>query len=179
MGEYSAYYIPLEQENFHGREAQVADKFWKLGIFLNTSNGEILARHKSMRWIKFLIPKTHHKFSYGGMGLHDGEEEIAPVYVHDVKCPSCNTDISDDFHDVTENQDDNSPYSLIDLPITCPACGVTTKLSEVIVAEPGFCVAKFYLYVSDINPDDDWESDFKKTVESVLGPCKEIIAWDT
>ena len=179
MGEYSAYYVPVEQDNFIGREEEIAEKFWKIGIFLDTSSGAIMARHHRMRWIKFRIPKTHHKFSYGGMGLHDGEEEVVPNYVYDVKCPSCNVDITDDFQDVTENQNENNTYPLMDLLIKCNSCGVTTKISEVTVVEPGFLAAKFYLYVSDIFPDDDWEASFKATVESVLGPCKEIIAWET
>ena len=179
MGEYSAYYVPIEQDTFSGREYEVAEKFWKIGIFLDTSNGEILARHKRMKWIKFRIPKTHHKFSYGGMGLHDGEDEIVPNYIHNVKCPSCGADLSDDFNDVTQNWSIEESDMLLDAPMTCSSCNETFKIGEANAEKPGFIAAKFYLYVSDISPDDDWEPAFKKTVESVLGPCKEIIAWDT
>lgn len=179
MGEYSVFYIPNEQDKFCGKEDEVAENFWKLGIFLQTTSGKIMKRQKKMRWVKFRIPKTTHEFSYSGMGLNDSDEHIVPYHVHDVKCPACNTEVFDEFHAADENLQDDEKSNLIDNTFECSSCGANSSLAEATVGAPGFSIAKFYLYVSDIFPDDDWEPSFKQTVESVLGPCKEIIAWDT
>ena len=34
------------------------------------------------------------------------------------------------------------------------------------------------MWVADIEPED-WEPDFKRVVESVLGSCSEYTAWET
>ncbi len=177
MGEKSAYYIPDDQEHLIGKLEQLADQFWEKGIFLSTKDAHIYTRMKEYRDSNHQLPSCEHEFSYAEMGLADEEIEMpVPSNVYDAKCPKCDSEIYDEFTDALVDEDASS--SLPDRNITCPNCSNSFPASETKAEDPGFVFARIYMWVSDID-DDDWEPSFKRTVESVLGPCKEIVAWDT
>lgn len=178
MSTHSVYYVPQEQTKFLGREDDVAEKFWKLGLFLETSSGKIMKRLQ--RRPKFLLPKTKHDVSFSGMGLADCEEpHIVPDVVEGVHCPKCGEDISESFSEA-EITPSETEEDLLKADVVCLACNEASPLTEINASPPGFVAAQFYLYVSDISLEDGpWDPTFKATVESVLGPCAELIAEET
>jgi hypothetical protein len=123
MVEKSVYYIPEDQDKWFGKVEEIADIFWKKGVFLATPNKHIYARLQEFQEKGLSIPEWDHDFGFVEMGVADEGREVS------------------------------------------------------IESEAGEFSARIYLWVADID-EEDWDSQFKITVESVLGPCKEVFAFE-
>lgn len=102
-----------------------------------------------------------------------GEWEPVPNSGYYLQCPHCAADVSELFLYAWEEENE---VPLPDRTVKCEACGRVVGSREARSEEP-FTLARFYMWVGDVG--DDWEPEFKSTVESVLGPCDELQAWDT
>jgi DNA-directed RNA polymerase subunit RPC12/RpoP len=178
MGDVTAWYVPERQHELAGKAEEIADRFWKLGVFLSTPNDHIKARLRELTDKGIELPPWDHDFSFVDMGIGDEAVSIPiPYNVYDASCPHCGAEVYEQFTDAVSEAltNDDDPR---DEHIRCPRCEFVFRASETAAPQTGFAFARFYVWVSDIQ-DDDWDSSFKATVESVLGPCREIIAWDT
>lgn len=176
MGERTAYYIPENQEKYFEQEESLADLFWEKGIFLSTKDEHIYQRLNDYKNQGKPLPDTNHEFSFGDMGISDEGIQIPiPSNVYDAQCPACSANVYEVF---TSSLAEGDTSDLRETLIKCPECSREFKSVQTVAKDPGFRFARVYLWVSDIY-DDDWEPGFKATVESILGPCTEIIAWDT
>ena len=176
MGEVTAYYIPEDQETLAGRGEALADLFWHQGIFLASRDDHIDTKLVEARKTGKPLPESPHFFSFEQMGLVDEAIDLpVPPHAYDAACPACGAEVYDAFLEaMLEGEEPN----LSERIILCGECGHGFAAVETVAHDPGFQFAKIYLYVAGIS-DDDWEPDFRDTVESVLGPCREILAWDT
>lgn len=176
MGEKTAYYIPEDQAKYYERVEELADKFWEKGVFLSTEDEHIYERLRLYKEQGKTLPKTTHEFCFAEMGIADeGMKLPIPSNVYDAQCPNCGADVYEEFTDSLADCDDEDLSNAI---VKCPRCTNEFKSCNTVAKDPGFAFARVYLWVSDIE-DDNWEPSFKATVESVVGPCREIIAWDT
>ncbi|MCA8912580.1 MAG: hypothetical protein KDB82_12820 [Planctomycetes bacterium] len=169
MGEYSLYFVPENQGRFVGRENEVAEAFWKLGVFLATEDDFIFERIAELEKQGSPLPEWEHDFEFGEMGLQDDEEaSIVPQELEalELTCPHCDEDITEQAYDVFDDIDE-SPQPV--RPIRCVGCGKTMPFKDLKHGRP-YTFARFHLWVSDADPDYDGE-DFRRTVEKVLGPC--------
>lgn len=177
MGEITAYYIPEDQDTLSGRGEALADLFWEQGIFLASRDDHIHAKILAARKLGQPLPECVHRFSFGHMGLVDEPADIpVPPNVYDAACPACGAEVYEAFMEAMVDGDDDVNFP--DRPVLCTECGHGFPAGETVAHDPGFEFARVYLYVAEIS-DDDWEPEFRDTVESVLGPCREILAWDT
>ena len=177
MGEKSAYYIPENQDAFKGKAEEISDLFWNKGIFLSTPDQHIYTRLRKYEEKGIAVPPCNHEFSFLEMGIADEGIEIpVPSNVYDAVCPKCEAEVYEEFTESLALGDESVP--LPDRIVICSSCNHSFKSSETKTTDSGFQFARVYLWVSDIY-EEDWEPIFKATVESVLGPCREIIAWDT
>ena len=176
MGEVTAYYIPEDQDVLSGRAEALADLFWEQGIFLASRDDHIHAKLLEARKLGQPLPESSHHFSFGHMGLVDETVAVpVPPHVYDAACPACGAEVYEAFLEAMVHGEE-AEFS--DRPVLCAECGHGFSAAETVAHDPGFEFARIYLYVAEIS-DDDWEPDFRDTVESVLGPCREILAWDT
>ena len=169
MGECSLYYVPENQGRFVGRENDVADEFWALGVFLATEDEAIFERVREYENDGKALPECEHDFEFGDMGLTDDEEELPVPQELDglgLTCPHCDADITEQAYDVYDDIDDNpAPVR----PIRCICCGKNSPFKRLKSKLP-FTFSRFFLWVSDTDPGDDGTG-FLPTVEKVLGPC--------
>jgi hypothetical protein len=177
VGETSVYYVPDDEERWIGREHDVAEAFWSLGVFLVTKDRFIYERIGQWHAEGKALPEWEHGFSFAEMGFGGGQSQWDPVpnQVYELRCPHCTADLYDPLYEVWN--DDRSSVPLPERTVACHACGRQVCSAEAKSQEP-FTFARFYVWVADIDPGD-WDASFKRTVESVLGPCREYMAWET
>ena len=180
MGEVTAYLIPDHQNELAGREDEIADQFWNLGIFLQTASQKISKRLQQVEPDK--LPTSRHQLTFSGMGIEDpGFEVMVPGNVYDAMCPHCGADIYEDLAEALQAFTiDETPIQR--MQVTCSTCGASFAANQIKAPEIGLAFAKFYLWISDVEVDQDattWEPAFHATVESLIGPCRQILAWDT
>jgi hypothetical protein len=175
MGETSVYYVPENQDAWHGRGKEVADKVWNLGVFVAMPH--ILQRLRMLRDAGQPLPHCdldiYQKFGEIGVAdeLHD---QPVPNYVYDIKCPSCAADVMDATY---EAWGADSETSARECPVTCPACGTIHAAKDLRFGEP-ISFARFYVFVSDCDREE-WDPDFRKALEGIVGPCREYWEWST
>jgi hypothetical protein len=186
LGEWTAWYIPERQEELAGKLDEAADRLWEKGVPVWMSDQQHAAKNRELQDKGITAPPWDHAFSHESIGLSDEEIYIPiPYNVYDASCPTCGAEVYQEFCDAMDDvlyDEPNSQHEGLDLRervVRCPKCAHAFKTSEAEARETGFAFARVYLWVSDIAPEDDWEPSFRATVESVLGPCREIIAWDT
>jgi hypothetical protein len=175
MGETCVYYVPENQDAWSGRAQELADKMWNLGIFLETPR--IMERLRSFRESGSRLPDCtldiYQKF--GGMGVTDeSDDHPVPNYVYDIRCPSCQTDMMGVTYDAWGSDSDASAKQR---PVTCPGCGSTHAAKDLRIGEP-MTFARFYVFVSDCE-QDEWDPNFRKALEGIVGPCSEFWEWST
>jgi hypothetical protein len=176
MGEISVYYVPRKSTSFAGKEREVAEEFWNLGIFLDTPDHFIDKRIREWKRHGRELPRWKHSFRFGSMGVAGSAKAVpVPASFFDYYCPRCRAIVSDAVHAAWFDTD--SPVPLSERAVTCSNCGATTPSKNLDADEP-FTFATFYVWISDID-ESDWEPHFKETIESVLGPCDEFRAWMT
>jgi hypothetical protein len=176
VGETSVYYVPNDQQRWLGKEREVAEAFWPVGVFLVTEDRFIYDRIKAWQAEGRPLPEWPYKFTFAEMGFGSpGEFDPVPNVVYDLRCPHCDADIGDALRDAWEAVDARTPVPERSVP--CAACGQMVR-SDSARSDTPFTFAQFYIWVADIDPDD-WDPTFKQTVEAVLGPCREYQAWDT
>ena len=174
MGETSVYFVPDDETRWIGRERDVAEAFWALGVFLTVPDDSVYARIRQWKAEGRALPAWKHSFRFATMGLGGlGQWEPVPSLVYDLRCPACDADVFEFLHEVWE---DESAVPLPERAIACHSCGVSIPAGGAHSETP-FTFSRFFLWVSDIG--DDWDPTFKSTVEAVLGPCKEFQAWET
>lgn len=177
MGEKTAYYIPENQSELLGKVEEIADRFWDLGVFLATPDEHIYERLREYKEKGKPIPEWKHNFSFAEMGLADeGGEVPVPSNVYDATCPKCGAEVYEEFTDALSNEEKNT--ELPNREVICSSCHHKFKASETKSNDTGLVFTRLYLWVSDIY-DEDWDPEFRGTVESIMGKCKEIVAWDT
>lgn len=175
MGETSVFYVPKNQDDWSGRGGELADKLWSLGVFLETP--PIIERLRAFMESGKPLPdcKLDIYQRFGGMGVADElEDDPVPNYVYDIKCPSCEVDIMDATYDAW---DCDSNVSAKRCRVTCPACGSTHAAKDLRFGEP-MTFARFYVFVSDCERDE-WDPNFRKALEGIVGPCSEFWEWST
>jgi hypothetical protein len=175
MGETSVYYVPKNQDACSGRSQELADKMWNLGVFLQTP--EIMERVRSFRESGTPLPEC--KFDlyqkFGDMGIADEmDEHPVPNYVYDIKCPSCEADVMDATYEAWGSDSEVSPKQR---SVTCPSCGASHAARDLQFGQP-MTFARFYVFVSDCE-QDEWDPNFRKTLEGIVGPCSEFWEWST
>lgn len=175
MAECSVWYVPQDQARFVGKATQIADAFWNHGVFLETEDDRIHKRIAEWNRQGKPLPECRHDFAFSAMGLGEAENGcIVPEAVDDLSCPECAEDITDDAHEVL---DDETLGEVSRRSITCPHCEAMFPASRLVSKKTPFTFARVCLWVSDIDPGE-WDGSFKETVEKVLGPCDEFMAWE-
>ena len=176
MGEVTAYFVPRDQAAWFDRAEEIADRFWDKGVFLSSPDGHIDQKIRRIRERGEELPARTHQFTYESMGIDDAGFFVpVPHNVYDASCPKCRAEVYEEF---TNSLLSGGEGDLRDRPVSCSSCGHTFRAADTVASDPGFEFARVYIWVSDIY-DGDWEPSFRETVESILGPCKEILAWDT
>jgi hypothetical protein len=175
MGQTSVYYVPENQGAWSGRSEELADKMWDRGVVLETPR--IMERLRTFKETGRPIPDCaldiHQKF--GGMGIADESDDLPiPNHVYDIKCPSCAADLMDVAYDAWAS---DSAISIKDRPVTCPACDSAHPSKDLRFGEP-MSFARFYVFVSDCE-QEEWDPNFRKVLESIVGPCREYWEWST
>jgi hypothetical protein len=179
MGYCTAYYVPERQEDVIGRTEEIRIRFWKRGVSLYSA-----LNPKEKKVIESLendcpLPEWEHEFSFSEMGVHESTIDMpVPLMPYDARCPRCKAEVFDDLRHAwyVSIEEDEEPD--LDIDIKCSACQQLFAVDEMECPEQGFARARWYIWVDDIDPDE-YDGSFKQTVESVVGPCKEVIAWDT
>lgn len=175
MGETSVYYVPKNQDAWSGRTEELADKMWNLGVFFETPR--IMDRLHSFQEAGNRLPHCNLDIyqKFGGMGVVDEpDDHPVPNYVYDIKCPSCEADMMDAAYDAWGS---DSEVSASQRPVTCPDCGSTHATEDLRIGEP-MTFARFYVFVSDCE-QEEWDPDFRKALEGIVGPCSEFWEWST
>jgi hypothetical protein len=177
MGELSVYFVPNDQVRWFNRERDIAEAFWSRGVFLATPDRFIYERLAEYKAQGRPLPPWKHAFTFSDMGIASSAlEDPVPSGYLELHCPSCKTDISEAAHDVWGDEESTVPTP--SRTITCPSCEATHAGATLLCTDSEFTFASVYMWVSDID-EDDWDASFKTTVEEVLGPCRQFMAWDT
>jgi hypothetical protein len=173
MAECAKYFVPDDESRLIGKEHEVAEAFWKLGVFIATDDEFIYRRLADWQARGKPFPQCAHDFSFAEMGLGGSElGDVVPDPDH-VVCPECDADITEAAQDVW--YDEGAVLPLAAREVTCPECGAGTLSADLQSDEAPFTFSRFYLWITDVDPGD-WDETFKKTVETVLGPCQEFTA---
>jgi len=176
MGETSKYFVPNDDSALIGKEHEVAEAFWKIGLFLATEDRFIYRRIEEWKKAGRPLPASAHDFGFAEMGL-GGSRLYHPVpnCIYDLACPECAGELAHAAYAVWE--DNNSEVALPLREIICPYCQASTKSSE-LKSQECFVFSRLYLWIADVAPYE-WDTSFKATVESILGPCQKITSWET
>lgn len=179
MGEYSAYYVPEDQESVIGKSDEIRKRFWDLGVFLDCLDEPIVTRLAETRDSGVPLPEWKHDFSFGGMGIQESGVELpVPLMPYDAQCPHCCAEVFQDLADTWYGTSDIEEGPDLNAAISCSACQKEFSVDEMKCPEHGIARGRWYIWVSDIEPDD-YDSSFRQTIESVVGPCREVFGWDT
>ena len=176
MAEISKYFVPEDDAHLMGKERDIAEAFWNAGLFVVTEDQFIYERIKEWEKEGRALPVSVHNCTFAEMGLGGSPVyEPVPNSINELACPKCGSELTSEAYDAWEDEDSETPVPLRN--VTCPSCHAESKSTELKSEEP-FTFSRLYLWVADIE-SDDWDSSFKATVERILGPCKEITAWET
>ncbi|QDV18739.1 hypothetical protein Pan153_34000 [Gimesia panareensis] len=179
MGEHSAYYVPEDQESVIGKSDEIRMRFWDLGVFLDCMDEPIASRLAEARKTGVSLPEWKHDFGFGGMGIQESEVDLpVPELPYDAQCPHCGAEVFRDLADTWYGSEEIDESPDLAAAITCSSCQKQFSVDEMKCPEQGFAHARWYLWVSDIDPDD-YDRSFKQTIEAIVGPCKEVFGWDT
>jgi len=176
MGELAKYFVPDNQEGVSGRGHEIATALLSLGLRFTVDGGEEHMATYTDTTAPIEIPASKHDFSFADMGIADLSDPIpVPEVLYELLCPNCHADVTEPAHEVWQSE---SEVAIPDRQVPCPNCGgIVTSTHLESPSEP-FTFARFYLWVADIDPED-WEPDFKATLESVVGSCQEFESWET
>jgi hypothetical protein len=175
MAECSMYYVPRNQGAFAGRAREVAEAFWAIGEFVDADE-VIHERLKDYRARGEALPASRHAFTYGLMGITDEvQPEQVPTVVYDLACPVCEGDVTEEVWAVWESEGEAAPIP--DRLVACATCSALTPSRKLSSSTTPFTFARFFLWVGDV--EDDFEPEFKQTVETILGPCDVFEGWET
>ncbi|MBL0731211.1 hypothetical protein [Piscinibacter sp. HJYY11] len=175
MAEMSKYFVPKDDAHLLGKEREIADAFWNVGLFITTEDQFIYQRIKDCEKEGRPPPESLHDFTFAEMGLGGSPSfEPVPNSINDLACPKCGSDLLSEAYE--EWEDEDSEVALPLRTVTCPSCNTHSKSAELKSEDP-FTFSRFYLWVSDIE-SEDWDESFKASVEKILGPCQEITAWE-
>lgn len=179
MGAHSAYYVPENQSAVIGRSDDIRLQFWDLGVFLDSMDDPIASKLEECKRSGAPLPKWQHDFGFGGMGIEESDFDLpVPEMPYDARCPHCDAEVFQDLADTWYGSEDLDDGPDLDAAITCSSCQKQFVPSEMKCPEQGFARGRWYIWVSDIEPDD-YDKSFRQTVESVVGPCREVFGWDT
>lgn len=175
MGETSVYYVPKNQDAWSGRAEDLAEKMWHLGVFLQTPR--TMERLSSLQESGSPLPDCDLDIDqkFGGMGIADEpEDDPVPNHLYDIKCPGCEADVMDAAYEAWNSDSEVGPKLR---PVKCDSCGTTHPAKDLRFGE-AMMFARFYVFVSDCE-QEDWDPNFRKALEGVVGPCSEFWEWST
>ncbi len=176
MGETTKYYVPDDDASLLGKEREIAEAFWNIGLFLATEDRFIYNRIEAWKKAGQPLPPSAHDFAFAEMGLGGSPRyEPIPNSIHDLACPKCAGDLAAEAYAVW--QDEASAVVLPLREVTCPHCHLSSRSSALKSTEP-FAFSRLYLWIVDVAPHE-WDTSLKASVEKILGPCQEITAWET
>jgi hypothetical protein len=164
MREVSVYYVPQEQDAWYGRGEMLIELLWHRGIFLRPMASE-----------KPPLPEYTIDIDdkFADMGLVDGEiAHPVPNLLYSISCPICSHDLTRETNEAWSKE---SAEEFAQRLVCCPHCQATTPTQQLRYMEP-MIFARFYLWVSDCDPDD-WPAGFRALLEEVVGPCQEF--WES
>jgi len=176
MAEVSKYFVPEDDADLVGKEREIAEAFWNVGLFVVTQDRFVYQRIEEWKKQGRPLPASVHNFPFAEMGL-GGSPSYDPVpnSIYDLSCPKCGAEIAEEAYEAWGDEESN--IALPQREIVCPSCHVASK-SITLKSQDPFTFSRLYLWVADIETDE-WDSSFKATVEGILGPCQEITAWET
>jgi hypothetical protein len=176
VGETSTYYVPESDTTLLGNGDELIERFWDRGLFLATPDDRIYRRVQDWRNQGRELPTWEHDFGFASMGLVESLlYHPVPNMPYGVCCPQCETSVFEAAMDIWQRQGATEPVP--ERLVPCPTCGVISPSSGLASRDSPFTFARVYFWVSDIG--DDFDSSFRRTVESVLGPCREYTGWET
>jgi hypothetical protein len=169
MAETSVYFVPEAQDQWSGRGEELVDRLWEIGVIVSCEKN--IARWKVLRETGESLPECAIDIAekYADIGVTDNPtDEPVPNYSENIRCPACEADL---LELTLERWDEDSEFNASDRMIQCPKCGTSNPASGLDFAEPK-AFAKFYLFVSDCDLDE-WDPNFRKALEGIVGPCQE------
>lgn len=169
MSETSVYYVPVDQDAWCGRSDDLAERLWNHGVFLDTP--VIMDRLDKFSEENRPLPECtlDIEHTFGEIGIADELlEEPVPNNLYGISCPKCGYDMMDLAYDAWSDESNIAPKERI---VTCPDCNLSST-TEDLQYEERMEFARFYVFVSDCI-QDDWNSNFFKLLEEILGPCRE------
>lgn len=168
--------MPKDDAHLIGKEREIAEAFWNVGLFVTTEDQFVYQRIKEWEMDGRALPESTHHFTFAEMGIGGSASfEPVPNSINDLACPKCGSDLLSEAYD--EWEDEDSEVALPLRIVKCPRCNAKSKSVDLKSQDP-FTFSRLYFWVADIE-SDDWEESFKATVEKILGPCQEITAWET
>ncbi|MGQ2992991.1 hypothetical protein [Variovorax sp.] len=176
MSEVSKYFVPKDDTRLFGKEHEIAERFWAIGVFVTTPDRFIDERIKEWASAGRSLPTSAHDFSFAEMGLATSPlHDPVPNLIYDLACPQCGASLSQVANEIWE--DEESSLALPLREVACPDCHAISK-PDALVSPEAYTFSRAYLWVSDVDLED-WDSNFIHTVESVLGPCVEYTSLET
>jgi hypothetical protein len=166
MGFYSAYLVPQTPLEPGPSLEEGCHRLWQKGLtFMNLPEwGEL------PDWD---YPDDF-EFEYMGIAISEKVDDPVPSPLYDLRCPKCNASMAEVFAETWEELEDES---LASHELRCAACGAMTR-GDSLRSDTPYTFARVYFFVSDIDPDH-WPKQLRHDVESVFGPCREYISWET
>src|SRR5262245_43561769 len=132
MGEISKYFVPVDEAPLWGRERELAEAFWALGVFVATSDGFVDDRIKLWNAQGRSLPEWKHNLGFANMGFGGSHLfEPVPNMIYDLLCRSCRTNIADSANEAWE---EDSEIILPERLIGCPTCNREVR-SDALVTE--------------------------------------------
>ena len=179
MGEISVYYVPVDQESVLGRSDQIRLRFWDLGVFLDCADEPISKKLAEAKKAGSALPEWQYDFAFGGMGIEESAFDLpVPDMPFDARCPHCDAEVYQDLAYTWYGSERSAEGPDLDAAVTCSACRKQFSVNEMKCPDHGFARGKWYIWISDIEPDA-YDRSFRQTIESVVGPCREVFGWDT
>ena len=90
------------------------------------------------------------------MGIQETDRLLpVPEMPYDAKCPKCGAEIVDDLADAWYSSEDIDDMPDLSKLVKCSSC--QAELNPMAMSEEScFAMAKWYIWVSDIDPDELW-----------------------
>ena len=188
MGENTAWLVPIDQDLWRGRGAELADALWDEGIFagLHTTDLQtgdvrgddfIYNRLKEWRATHREIPVSPYTQMWDRIIISDlTSKTIVPDVIDDLCCPRCMQNVSRFAHleAWTWGVKDISQQFL-----HCSNCAENFISTDVRSAKTPFRWASFVLMFTDLPSPDALDEDLVADIEALLGKCDEFHAWST
>lgn len=165
--------MPDCQDAWSGRSEELADLLWEHGIFLDTP--KIVDRLRAFRDEGRPFPECNLDINqkFGGMGVSDeAEDHPVPNHLYEITCSNCGHNVMGAAYDAWATESD---LALKDRKIICPSCNSTSATADLRYGE-AMSFARFYVWVSDCD-QENWDPNFRKILEQLIGSCQEYWEW--